>query len=76
MYEADILADFVWGGVVHLGGAGKPAAEIVKDALVNSGMSLICGMAPGWRERYRCYPGDEISEHRLLQNCSVLLGSI
>ena len=47
MYEAGVLADFVWGGVVHLGGAGKPAAEIVKAALVNSGMSLICGMASG-----------------------------
>ena len=47
MYEAGVLADFVWGGVVHLGGVGKPAAEIVKAALVNSGMSLICGMASG-----------------------------
>ena len=40
MYEAGILADFVWGGVVHLGGAGKPAAEIVKAALVNSDIDL------------------------------------
>ena len=40
MYEAGILADFVWGGVVWLGGAGKPAAEIVKDALVNSDIDL------------------------------------
>ncbi len=40
MYEAGILADFVWGGVVRLGGAGKPAAEIVKAALVNSDIDL------------------------------------
>ena len=38
--KCGILADFVWGGVVRLGRAGKPAAEIVKAALVNSDIDL------------------------------------